>query len=358
MIRLGARSESALPLTLSLILALALCAIAGWRYAIFRNGVDLGIFTQVISGVGHGFSSTPEGGVNHFLVHWSPIIVAGWPFLALFGPVGLEYFQAMLVAATLLPLWGMARARFGRLASLAILGVAALYPTLWANGTGDFHEMAFVPLLSALLVYALDRRRWGIGLAAAGLLLCTKEDQFVILFINGALFAVTARGGADRRAGFLISGLALLMSAVYFGVVRQLLTPHVAYLSFEFFNWRGIGAHGFDWSLLLPRVRYVLIILAPLAFLPCVSRYGLLLIPGFVEILASDRPITLVPGAHYSALLTGYALVAFVDGASRVAMWSLPFSENPHLLGCGDVGCRRDFCQPDGLLVLSLSLAE
>lgn len=323
MTRLGTRSELGVPLLLWLILACALGVIAGWRYAIFRNGVDLGIFTQVIAAVGHGFSSTPEGSVNHLLVHWSPIIVTGWPFLARFGPVGLEYFQAILVAATLLPLWGLARARFGRLASLAVVGVAALYPLLWANGTGDFHEMAFVPALSALLVFALDRRRWDIALIAAAFLLCTKEDQFVILLINGMLFAVTARAGIDRRAGLLISGLAILMSALYFGVVRQLLTPHVAYLSFEFFDWRGTGAHASDWSFWLPRIRYVLITLAPLAFLPCISRYGLFLIPGFVEILASNRPITLVPGAHYSALLTGYAMAAFVDGAARLAKRNL-----------------------------------
>ena len=70
---------------------------------------------------------------------------------------------------------------------------------------------------------------------------------------------------------------------------------------------------------LLERIRYVAIILAPLAFLPCISRYGLFLIPGFVEILASSQPVTLAPGAHYSALLTGYALAAFIDGAARAS---------------------------------------
>jgi hypothetical protein len=43
------------------------------------------------------------------------------------------------------------------------------------------------------------------------------------------------------------------------------------------------------------------------------------LIPGFVEILASRQPVTIMPGAHYSALLTGYALAGFVDGAARLS---------------------------------------
>ena len=69
------RRWDALVVALFVGLAATLCAIVHWRYAIFRNGVDLGIFTQVISGIGRGFSSAPEGGINHLLVHWSPIIV-------------------------------------------------------------------------------------------------------------------------------------------------------------------------------------------------------------------------------------------------------------------------------------------
>ena len=306
---------------LFLALASTLCAIVDWRYAIFRDAVDLGIFTQTIAGLGHGFSSTAEGGVSHLLVHWSPIVATGWPFVRAFGPVGLEYFQAVLVAAIVFPIWGLARARFSPVPALALVGVAALYPILWANGVGDFHEMAFVPLLSATLVYALDRRRWSMSIVMALLLACTKEDQFVVLAANGLLFAATARGDArGKRAGWAISGLAIVMAFAYFGVVREALNPHVPYAALRFFDWTGApgGAPGVLWGVLLPRVRYVAVILVPLAFLPCLSRYGLFLIPGFVEILAAHQPVTIVPGAHYSALLSGYALAGFVDGASRL----------------------------------------
>lgn len=290
-----------------------------WRYAIFRNDVDLGIFTQVIAGLGHGFSSTAEGRVNHLLVHWSPVIAVSWPFLRAFGPVGLEYFQAIAVGAVLFPIWGLARARFRPVAALAVVTIAAIYPILWANGVGDFHEMAFVPLFSAVLVYALDRRRWAMSLVAALLLLCTKEDQFFVLAANGLLFAVTSRGDAPaRRVGWIICGAALAISLLYFGVVRPILNPHVAYGALQFYNWTGTPAQGQTsaWTVVLTRLRYVVMILAPLVFVPCISRYGLFLLPGFIEILTSHQPVTLVPGAHYSALLTGYALAAFVDGAS------------------------------------------
>lgn len=312
---------NALVWALFLTLASTLCAIAHWRYTIFRDDVDLGIFTQVIAGLGHGFSSTAEGGVSHLLVHWSPIVATSWPFVRAFGPVGLQYFQAILVAAVVFPVWGLARARFSPVPALVLVAVATLYPILCANAVGDFHEMAFVPLLSATLVYALDRRRWSTSIVTALLLACTKEDQFVVLAANGVLFAVTARGDAwSKRIGLTIAGLAIAMSILYFGVVREALNPHVPYESLRFFDWSGTqgGGHDVVWGVLLSRVRYVAAILAPLAFLPCISRYGLFLIPGFVEILAAHQPVTIVPGTHYSALLTGYALVAFVDGASRL----------------------------------------
>jgi uncharacterized membrane protein len=300
------------------VLAALLCTIAHWRYAIFRNGVDLGIFTQVVAGIGHGFSSTAEGGVNHLLVHWSPVIALTWPVVRAFGPIGLQYVQAVLIAATVLPVWGLARERFAAPVAFAVLSVAALYPILWANGVGDFHEMAFVPLLAAAFAYALDRRRWTVAVVVALLLLCTKEDQFVALAVVGLLFAATARGDASaRKTGLLVAGLALAIGLLYFGPIRHALDPRVPYLSLGFFDWNASTPMGFD--ALSLRVWYVVAVLAPLAFLPCLSRYGLFLIPGFVEILASSRPVTLMPGAHYSALLTGYALVAFVDGASRVA---------------------------------------
>jgi uncharacterized membrane protein len=316
-----ARLWNALISVLFLVLAGALCTIVHWRYAIFRNDVDLGIFTQVVASLGHGFSSTAEGGVNHLLVHWSPIVVVGWPFVRTFGPIGLEYLQAILVAAVVFPIWGLARTRFPPGVALAVVAVCALYPILWANGVQDFHEMAFVPLLSAALVYTLDRRRWSMSIVTALLLVFTKEDQFIVLAANGLLFAATSRNDIQaKRVGWSILALAVATLILYFGMVREALNPHVPYLSLRFFGWAGapIGSHSFVSALLVPRLGYALMILGPLAFLPCFSRYGLFLIPGLAEIFASNQPVTIVPGAHYSALLTGYALAAFVDGASRL----------------------------------------
>lgn len=309
-----------LVLSIAICFAAATITIVEWRYLIFRNDVDLGIFTQVVSEVGSGFSSTAEGGIDHLLVHWSPVIVLGWPFVRIFGPSGLEIFQALLISLTLFPIWGLARARFAPLPAAGVVAVCALYPILCANAVGDFHEMAFVPFLSATLVYAFDRRRFTLGAVAAVLLACAKEDQFVVLAFNGLMMMLLAKGdGFERRFGQSVAVVAGAGAAIYFGIVRNFLQPHVTYASLHFYNWKETAAASPIGSLVLVRVQYVLQILAPLAFLPLTSRYGLFLIPGFVEVLASHEPVTVAPGAHYSALLSGYALAAFVDGLARLS---------------------------------------
>ena len=310
-------------------LAIVFLAIVWWRYTIFRDDVDLGIFTQVIGSLGHGFSTTAEGGASHLLVHWSPIIVLAWPMLKIFGPIGLQYTQALLVASTLIPIYALARARTGNRLAIVLTAVAALYPTLWGNAVGDFHEMAFVPLLSATFVYALDQRKWMLCSLAVLALLCTKEDQFVILAWNGFIIALTNLSDrVVRRLGLLVALSAVLCALLYFGVVRPHIGPGLPYLTSRFYDWDATRAAftASPGAFLSLRVFYVAIALAPLLFLPCISRYGLFLIPGIVEITASHMPVTLMPGAHYSALLTGYALAAFVDGFGRLRKWNVPAS--------------------------------
>lgn len=311
-------------------LAAALTYLANWRYAIFRDSIDLGIFTQVVNSafdhfslttVFTGFSSPVEAGWNHLLVHWSPLIVVGWPFVRLFGPVGLEYLQALLVAATLVPLWALARTRFSPGWTFAMTCVCALYPILWANGFGDFHEMAFVPLLSAALVYAIDRRRIALGVLVAVLLACVKEDQFVVLAWTGGVLVVMWWSDLRlRRLGIALIAIAAAGAVLFFGILHGLLNPGRTYFSLHFYDWSSSAAlwRHLPSAILMPRLLYALEILAPLAFLPLVSRYAVFLIPGFAEIALAREPVTLVPGAHYSALLSGYALAAFVCGVDVV----------------------------------------
>lgn len=296
--------------------------LAGWRYTIFRAGVDDCIFTQVVNGAFHGFSTTLEGSVNHLLVHFSPILVAGVPFVKVFdGARGLILLQCILTAATVIPLWGIAVRRFPRWLAFATVVVAATYPPLSAEGVGDFHELAFVPPLAAVVVWAVDRRSFRMAVAAAAVLAMVKEDQFVSLAFIGIVIAAMGRGDrAMRSCGIWIVVIATATAAFYFGILRPAIDPRFPYFSLHYYEWWRYPATpaGFVGPLSGIRLQYLFAILLPLAFLPLGSRYIIFAIPGLAEVLLSHEGITMALGAHYTATWSGYILCAFVDGASRL----------------------------------------
>lgn len=303
-----------------------------WRYAIFRAGIDDLIFTQVVNGAFSGFSSTVEGSVNHFLVHFSPVLFFAFPFVkALDGPRGLILLQCLLAAATIFPLWGLASARFPKWLAFATTLVAATYPVLSAEAVGDFHELAFAPPLAATLVWAIDRKRRGMAIAAAALLATVKEDQFVSLAFIGIVVALMER--KDRRmrtCGVWIATIGVAAAVLYFAIVRPLIDVHFQYFSLHYYEWWRFPATpaGFADALSPIRPQYLFAILLPLAFLPLASRYAIFALPGLAEVLLSHEAITMVLGAHYTATWSPYLLCAFVDGASVLYRRSKVFAQS------------------------------
>jgi uncharacterized membrane protein len=302
-----------------------------WRYAIFRAGVDDCIFTQVVNGAFSGFSATLEGSVNHFLVHFSPILLVAVPFVKFFdGARGLIFLQCLLAAATIVPLWGIAVSRLPRWLAFATTLVAATYPPLSAEAVGDFHELAFAPPLAATLVWAIDRRVWRAAIAAAAVLAMVKEDQFVSLAFIGLAIAVMGReDGQMRSCGLWIASIGAIAAVFYFGLLRPVIDPHFHYFSLHFYEWWRFPATpaGFAGPFSALRPQYLFAILLPLAFLPLGSRYMLFAIPGLAEVLLSHEAVTMGLGTHYTATWSGYILCAFVDGASNAYRRSKPAAE-------------------------------
>ena len=216
----------------------------------------------------------------------------------------------------------MARTRFSKPVAFAVTLIAACYPPLSAQGVGDFHELAFAPLLTACLVLAIDRRAWRWAIAITIALVCVKEDQFVGCAGVG-VFVVLLAGGdrAQRRCGWWMTAIAVGMALLYFGVIRKAIDPAFPYWSLHYYQWWWFpptAAVGFvSWDSMV-RPLYLLAVLAPLAFMPLASRYILFALPGFAEVLLSHEAITMVLGTQYAATWCGYLLCAYVDGASTI----------------------------------------
>lgn len=299
--------------------------LLGWdKYATYRGGSDLGLFTQSIATAFHGFSNATEAG-NHFIVHFSPILyLCAPPLLLAHSPLALVAIQAIAGGLVAPPLYYLVRKRATAHLARAIAVGALCYPPLVGVTFADFHENGFVPALTIWLIYAADARRFRLAGAFALALLATKEDQALILLWSAAAGAVYFARRRERAGIIFCSAVAAASIVIFTGfyaVVRPLAGGHDGWLPLHFYAWSNSNAPASAVSRapVLSRVSYVFEALVPLIFLPLRSWLLVLALPGAVELLASHEAITYTMGQHYAAVWIGAVLVAWALAAAQIA---------------------------------------
>jgi uncharacterized membrane protein len=322
-----------------------LAALAAVRTKLWTYGSDTGTFAQVVAGALHGMRDGVEAG-SHFRYHWSPSLALLWPIVAAtHSALGLQLAQA---AATVLcaPLVAaLARPYAGaRLAER--LGVLTLiYPPLLALGFDEFHELGFFTALVLALFLCADRRRWIAFAICAAVVIGVREDAAVTLAVFGVvLFAIALRRSSQGRGlleGFApaprelaVAGAALALAstgalAAYYGIVTPRLggwvPSHFYVYSFAHGPLALLAApvlHPAQFAraiLTFGRLTYVLEALVPLAFLPLLSRWSLLALPGAAIVLLANSGYVWRMGDHYAALWIPWLLVATVAGTVALA---------------------------------------
>jgi uncharacterized membrane protein len=323
----------------------ALTAAAALSYAVFglirfrrfRDGTfDLVIFDQAVRGYAH-FSapSSMARGVSdgvgaHFLVlgdHWSPILAVLAPLYWIHdGPATLIVAQALLFALAIPPLWIFTRRLLGARAAYFVCGAYALSLPVAAAVNFDFHEVAFVPVLTAVMAERFQAGRRVHGVLAAIALLMVKEDMGLLIAGYGAyLFVIRQRG---TGLSFMAGGLAATWLST------RVLIP--AFGGSANFYWAygqlGGSVASAAWHalthplqtlgmLVTPRVKIItmLSLLAPLAFLPLASPMVLAAVPLLAErMLATGYPAWWTSSYHYDAFIIMILILAAVDGAARL----------------------------------------
>ncbi|HEY2270961.1 MAG TPA: DUF2079 domain-containing protein, partial [Streptosporangiaceae bacterium] len=147
---------------------------------------DLVIFDQGVSGYAHLAApvslarGVSDGQGAHFMLladHWSPVLALLAPLYWIHdGPGTLLIAQGVLFALAIPPLWVYTRRRIGPGAAYFTCVAYALSLPVMEAVIFDFHEVAFVPVLTAVMVERFDAgRRWP-GILAAVALLLVKED--------------------------------------------------------------------------------------------------------------------------------------------------------------------------------------
>jgi hypothetical protein len=142
--------------------------------------------------------------------------------------------------------------------------------------------------------------------------LCVKEDQAIFLAIGGALGAWYFRGTKPARVAGAIAVVSVLLLIVFFGYIQ----PHAAaaarivWQPERFYAWNGADAVTILAGI-AARLGFLLLIFAPLLFLPLRSQMFWLAVAPLAEVVFSRMSTTFTVGTHYAGAWVGYVLVAF-----------------------------------------------
>ncbi len=323
-----------------------LCAAS--RFWTLRNGTyDLVIFDQAVrsysqfhlpvafvKGVHNGFG--PDFAVLGD--HFSPILALLAPLYWIHdGPATLLVAQSVLLALAVVPLWVLARRELGIAAAYAVAGAYVVSWPIAQAAAFDFHEVAFAPLITALLFERLSAWRRGTArsdrlwplLVIALALLCVKEDMGLLLAGIGVALAV--RGPLRERVlglGFAVGGLGATALATSF------LIPAFGGRADYYWTYGRLGEDppAVVWHLvsrpldslgvfLTPDAKWhtLLWLLALGALAPLASPYVLSVLPLLAERMLADSPNWWATDYHYNAFLVVPLLCAGIDGAARIA---------------------------------------
>lgn len=299
---------------------------------------DLAAFVQTFWNTTQGrvMFNNIEQASNHLGVHWTPWLFVLIPGYFLFStPYYLLIIQTLALAAGALPLYFLAL-RVLQKKNLALLIAAGylLYPSLhWVN-TFDFHEVSFLTPLLLAAFYFLETERWwwaGIFLTLSA---SVREDAIPVVLFVGVFFLARKKW----KVGIITTTLAL----IYLVLVLKVFMPSLAggeLLRFDrYYNLGATPGEAIknvltDPTLVaetiftLPKIKYLLVLFLPVAFLPFFSGSAfLLLIPGLAENLLTYFPLQFSGTYQYDSLLISGIFVATVYGLNNIIRkW--PFRE-------------------------------
>jgi uncharacterized membrane protein len=300
---------------------------------------DLVIFDQGIRGYAHfGAPTSVARGVSdgigaHFVLladHWSPVLALLAPLYWIHDdPTTLLVAQGVLFALAIPPLWIYTRRKLGAGAAYFVCVAYALSLPVMEAVIFDFHEVAFVPVLTAVMVERFDAgKRWA-GVLAALALLLVKEDMGLLVAGFGCYLLLTRRRPETWIGlAFVIGGVAATW------VATQVLIPAFGGSATFYFAYSQFGptlgsavANMFTHPLhalnvfVTPwvKARTMIGLLAAFGFLPLASPMVVAVLPLLAErMLASGYPLWWQAKFQYDAFVVMMLCCAAVDGAARL----------------------------------------
>ncbi len=330
--RLRGRGDDGLLLVLLLVVAwCAVMYLHVWRrhdrYGTFDN--DLGFHDNYVWLIARGRSFSNVLGLPAFghNATFGYFLLAPLSWIGLAGPQVLNLLNTVAVGVGAVPLYLLARDRFGdpwKAVPFALLWL--LHPVVQGNAWETFHPDAFAmaPLLAASL--CATRQRWRWFAAFLVLALVWKSDVALAVVVLGVLVAVRWH----RRVGLA----AVAAGVLWFAVTVGWMIPHLAGGETVFGELYGdLGDNPIDVAATAVRdptdvvdrvvdnrpVRYSRDLLAPYGFVPVLGGAPLAIaLPQATVNLLSERPFTHEwrDNPHYQAIPMVAIALALVEGAA------------------------------------------
>jgi uncharacterized membrane protein len=310
-----------------------LSTITSLKYYCFKTlTFDFGVFVQIFynSLNGNLMFAQPRAGPLHptsFLgVHVSPLIILLLPFYALIqSPYTLLVIQTIALALPAIFVYRTGVKINGKegLALLLALGYLVYPGTLWPNWY-DFHLESFVPLFSSMAYYNYFSGNKFRLILSLILLLTTFERAvfialfFVIYIFIRELYLRWKKGEASKifNKGMVIALLIVVgISLIYFFVSENIMNsvwPQRGIVRpTEFFK-------NITYDDVLLKISYIVMLTAPLAFLPLDSPLELLpAAPYLFLVLATDYNPYFTITWQYPALISIPFFASAFFGASH-----------------------------------------
>jgi uncharacterized membrane protein len=326
----GRRGPATAAVLLAALAAVGYGAAAIHRYDSFgANAYDLGIFDQTVWGYSR-FEWIPNTVLRlpHELGdHTDFTLVLLAPLYWIWSdPRMLLAAQAVLLAAAALPLFWWARDRLGLLAAFAFEAAYLLWYGVLAGDIFDFHELALAAPLVSVALYAMLERRDAVLVAAAALLLLTKEDLALTLIGFAAYVAIVQR---RWRFGGAIAAASLAWFALAFKVLIPAFAGGRAYSHWSYDALGSTPGSALE-NLVRHPIRSVKLFVTPHTkqvalfnlfgswlFLPLVSPLLIVMLPTLAERFLSSVPSYWAQGFHYSLVIAPMLAFAAVDTTKR-----------------------------------------
>ena len=302
---------------------------------------DMGIMMQALWNTTHGAplhqticnvvsDTNCLGDVSRLAIHFEPIMV---PLALLYALAPsaktLQVTQALIVALGAFPAYALASRKLqSAFAGVVFAALYLLFPSLNAAVTDDFHAVALAaPLLMFALYFLLTRNNIGFAIAA-GLAIMTKEEVALSIAMIG-LYAIFA---LRRRR----MGTAVVVVAIAWVIMETLLMRQISPIGHSPLTSRygGLGDSPGEIALYVlthpltvvqrylldtSRLRYLAVLLGPVAFLALFSPTALVIGAPVIGLnLLSSNAVMYSGYAQYSVELTPIIIFASVDGADRL----------------------------------------